>query len=447
MTSGAPVRGNDSKQARRAAFGALAGSAIEWYDFFIYGTAAALVLGDLFFPGDNEAVKIASSLATFAIGFLLRPIGAILFGYIGDRVSRNTSLMITLVMMGGSTMAIGLLPTYHTIGIAAPIILLILRCIQGLSVGGEWGGAVLVASESAPLHRKVLAASMSQAGAPLGTIMSTLVFLPLSNSDVLYTWGWRVPFLLSAVLVFVGYIIRNKLEENPEFVQAKKRAAKTKRKAPLVEVLRHFPVTSLLVFLASFAVSGVYFRSTFALAWATNTLHIDKQLFLNALLFGAVIQLILTPTAALIADRIGVAKAHIAWTAIYLVVAPFPLMGFIATQDPMMIVIGILLSYLGHSLYYATLSGYLSTLFPPEVRFTGISFGYQMAGSLISSSMPLIAVRLVGADGHNILPVQLLYSALIAISLLAAILGPKSAQREASKYAEVQKKESEAAVV
>ncbi|GAA1384601.1 MFS transporter [Pseudonocardia kongjuensis] len=425
-----------SVKARRAAWGAFAGTAIEWYDFYVYGTAAALVIGRLFFPDADPLAQTLSALATFAIGFVLRPVGAVLFGYIGDRVSRKTSLLITLVMMGGATVAIGCLPTYESIGVAAPIMLLVLRMIQGLSVGGEWGGAVLIASEAAPAHRKVLAASMAQVGAPVGSILSTGVFLLLPSGDALFDFWWRVPFLLSGTLLVVGLVIRIKLEENEEFVAARERkeAAAESSKVPVLELLRRFPLTNICVFVASFAVSGVYFRNVFALNWATETQGVARDVFLNALLIGALIQVIATPLAAIAADRIGVRRAQIIFTVVYLVVAPIPMLALISTGNTGSVYLAIVLSYIGHAVYYATLSGFLTTLFPTELRYTGISFGYQLSGSLVSGFVPLVAAALVGVDGTRILPVQLLYGALIAFSLIGILLGTAMSRRETAAY-------------
>lgn len=427
---------HDPRQAKRAAWGALAGSSIEWYDFYVYGTAAALVIGPVFFPDSDPVVKTTMALATFATGFLLRPLGAILFGFIGDRISRKQSLLLTLLIMGGSTTAIGLLPTYADIGATAAILLLFMRALQGLSVGGEWGGAVLVASEAAPKHRKALAASMAQIGAPIGSILSTLVFLAMPSTEFLLAGGWRIPFLLSAVLLVVGYIIRLKLEENPEFLAAKERREQSpaKQKAPLSTVLRHFPLVSLVVFVASFAVSGAYFRNVFALNWAVTHQGIERQTFLNALLIGAIIQIVLTPLGAMIADRFGVSKVQIAWTALYLVVAPFPMLALIATGRAEGVYIGVALAFVGHALYYATLSGYLSQLFPTELRFTGISLGYQLSGSLVSAFVPIVAVQLVGSGGDNILPAQIMYALLVGLSLLAVVIGPRLSRRETGRY-------------
>ncbi|GAA1397213.1 MFS transporter [Pseudonocardia kongjuensis] len=439
MTQPAPPAPDtsDPKKARRAAWGAFAGTAIEWYDFYVYGTAAALVIGKLFFPDADPLAQTLSALATFAIGFILRPVGAVIFGYIGDRVSRKTSLLITLLLMGGATVAIGLLPTYETIGVAAPIILLFLRMLQGLSVGGEWGGAVLIASEAAPPHRKTLAASMAQLGAPVGSILSTSVFLLLPSGDALLDGWWRIPFLLSGTLLVVGLVLRLKLEENDEFVRARERreAAATK-KAPVLELLRRFPLTNLCVFLASCAVSGVYFRNVFALNWAVETQDVAREVFLNALLAGGFIQVVLTPLAAVVADRFSVRNAQIAYTLIYLVVAPFPLLALIsAGEGPGSVYLAVALSYVGHSVYYATLSGFLTTLFPAELRYTGISLGYQLSGSLVSGFVPLVAATLVGADGTNILPVQLLYGGLILLSLLGTLAGTSVSRRETARYA------------
>ncbi|GAA1391723.1 MFS transporter [Pseudonocardia kongjuensis] len=437
-TAPAPPQMSDparARNARRAAWGAFVGTAIEWYGFYVYGTAAALVLGKLFFPMASPVAQTLSALATFAIGFVLRPVGAVLFGYIGDRVSRKTSLLLTLVLMGGSTTAIGLLPTYESIGLLAPVALIVFRMLQGLSVGGEWGGAVLIASEAAPRHRKVLAASMAQVGAPVGSILSTAVFLLLPSGDFLVDGGWRIPFLLSGTLLLVGLVLRLKLEENEEFLAARERQRRDpRRRVPIFELLRTFPLTNLCVFLTSCAVSGVYFRNVFALNWATETRGVAQQVFLNALLIGAILQTVLTPLAAMAADRISARQAQLIFTVVYLVVGPIPLIVLVGTGDTVLVYVGILLSYVGHAVYYATLSGFLATLFPAELRFTGISLGYQLAGSLVSGLVPLAAMTMVGEDGTATAGIQVLYAGLIVVALVGAAWGSAVSRRETMRY-------------
>lgn len=283
-----------SAQPRRAAAAAFIGTMIEWYDFYIYATAAALVFGALFFPSDDSLFSTMAAFGTFAVGFFARPLGGIIFGHVGDRIGRKKSLVITLLMMGIVTVCIGLLPTYAQIGAAAPVLLILLRIVQGIAVGGEWGGAVLMAGEHAPKGRRNFFASFAQLGSPAGLILSLLAFGAVTRlpEEALMSWGWRVPFLASALLLLVGLAIRLGVNESPEFMASREQAekARCKEQAPALEVLRTAWRPLLLCIGANtLGIAGVYFTNTFMISYTTQQLHLERSLILECLFFVAII--------------------------------------------------------------------------------------------------------------------------------------------------------------
>jgi len=272
-----------SSQPRRAAAAAFIGTMIEWYDFYIYATAAALVFGALFFPSDDKLFSTMAAFGTFAVGFFTRPLGGIVFGHIGDRIGRKKSLIITLLMMGVVTVCIGLLPTYAQIGAAAPVLLILLRIVQGIAVGGEWGGAVLMAGEHAPKGRRNFFASFAQLGSPAGLILSLLAFSAVTRlpEEDLMSWGWRLPFLASSLLLLVGLAIRLGVNESPEFLASREQASKSQHKeqAPVMEVLRTAWRPLLLCIGANtLGIAGVYFTNTFMIAYTTQQLELPRSM-------------------------------------------------------------------------------------------------------------------------------------------------------------------------
>ena len=272
-----------SSQPRRAAAAAFIGTMIEWYDFYIYATAAALVFGALFFPSDDKLFSTMAAFGTFAVGFFARPLGGIVFGHIGDRIGRKKSLIITLLMMGVVTVCIGLLPTYAQIGAAAPVLLILLRIVQGIAVGGEWGGAVLMAGEHAPKGRRNFFASFAQLGSPAGLILSLLAFSAVTRlpEEDLMSWGWRLPFLASSLLLLVGLAIRLGVNESPEFLASREQASKSQHKeqAPVMEVLRTAWRPLLLCIGANtLGIAGVYFTNTFMIAYTTQQLELPRSM-------------------------------------------------------------------------------------------------------------------------------------------------------------------------
>ena len=294
-----------TRQARKAGVTAFVGTTIEWFDFYIYGTASALVLGRLFFPDASPAVGTLAAFATFAIGFVARPLGGIVFGHFGDKFGRKNAVIITLALMGFGTVGVGCLPTYAQIGIWAPILLVALRVVQGIAMGGEWGGAVLIATEFAPPNKKVLYGAFAQQGSPVGNLLATLAFLALTlmSDSVFESWGWRLPFLASAGLVVVALYIRLRISETPEMKKAV--VAQERTRMPLVEVLRSHPVE--LVLGVGAVVAGVaitYVKTTFALAWATADLGFDRGDFLLVITVALVAQVLVQPFGAVLATRI-----------------------------------------------------------------------------------------------------------------------------------------------
>ena len=304
MSSTSPRR-----QPTRAVAAAFVGTTIEWYDYYIFATAAALVFGQLFFPSEDPLLSTLAAFGTFAVGFFARPLGGLVFGHIGDRIGRKKSLIVTLLMMGVVTVLIGVLPTYSQAGVWAPILLILLRVVQGIAVGGEWGGAVLMAGEHAPAGRRTFFASFAQWGSPAGLILSIIAFRSVTSlpEEDLLSWGWRLPFLASALLLVVGLAIRLGVDESPEFAEMKERQETVK--APAAEVLRSAWRPLLLCIGANtLGIAGVYFTNTFMLSYTTQVLELSRSLILDCLLFVALIQFRVQPLAALFAERLGSAR-------------------------------------------------------------------------------------------------------------------------------------------
>ncbi|WP_250292387.1 MFS transporter [Streptomyces atroolivaceus] len=389
-----------TKAANRAGFGAFIGSTIEWFDFYIYGTAAALVFDKVFFPELEGPIGTLVAFATFWVGFLARPIGGIVFGHYGDRLGRKKTLVITLLMMGISTTAIGLLPGYASIGVAAPILLVLIRMIQGIGLGGEWGGSVLIASEHAPKGKSVLYAAFAQQGSPVGNTLSTVSFLAISQlpDDAFVSWGWRVPFLASAALVMVGLLVRLKVAESP--AMAKLIEKKEVVKLPLTEVLRSHPMLIVLgIGACTIGLSATYFKSTFALSWATTSLDFDRSSFLTIILVANITQIIVQPFGALIATRMkSWSRAVTVMLVPELVLMPVMFV-LISTENYGLAMLGVAVATIPHCLYYAALAGMLASRFPAHLRYTGISLCYQLCGTLLGGTTPIVGQFLLNRTG------------------------------------------------
>jgi len=405
----------------RTALATFVGTTIEWYDFFVFGTAAALAFGKVFFPDASPAVGLLASFATFWVGFIARPIGGFIFGHLGDRLGRRGSLVATLLIMGTATTLIGLLPGYATIGIWAPILLVVLRACQGVGLGGEWGGAVTMATENAPKKRRGIAGSWVQQGSPAGSILATLIFLSVGSlpDEQFIAWGWRVPFLFSAVLVIVALLIRLGVQETEAFVQM--RESEAIAKAPLLEAFRISPIPIFLGIGASaVGIAAAYFTNTFTLAWTTTALEVSRPVMLNVLLIVAIVQFVVQPIAALIAHRVGMAKLMGAALALNLLVT-FPVYLLIVTGEPVLIALGLALSTVFGASYFAVLAGFLASAFPPRVRYSGLSIAYQVSATIVGGATPLVAQGLLTAFGGQVWGVAAYHAALIAITLISVI--------------------------
>ncbi|MFJ8925453.1 MFS transporter [Streptomyces sp. NPDC102364] len=408
----------EEKMARRAGWASYLGSTIEWYDFYVYGTASALVFAPLFFADVPPAVGVLLSFVTFWVGFLARPLGAILFGHLGDRLGRKKALVATLLLMGVSTVGIGCLPTYGQIGVAAPVLLTVFRTVQGIALGGEWGGSVLITTEHAKKERGFLFAAFAQQGSPTGRILATLSFLAVGrlSDEALLAWAWRIPFLASALLVIVGLVIRLSLEESPAMVSL--RAADQTVKVPVVTLFREHSKLLLLGVGAAFTVFAiVYARDTFALSWATGEVGMGRQDFLTVILVASIVQFFVQPLGAVLATRWGVRKAVTVILACQIPTIPV-MFALIGTGSFPLAVTGAVLATIPDVMYYAIVAGMFAQAFPAKVRYTGISTAYGLAG-VLGGLAPVILQSLLSASGTIVLPV-LFVVVLGAISLVAA---------------------------
>lgn len=401
-------------------FASLIGTTIEFFDFYIYATAAVIVFPRLFFPASDPASATLASLATFAIAFMARPVGSALFGHFGDRVGRKTTLVAALLTMGVSTVAIGLLPTYATIGVAAPILLAICRFGQGLGLGGEWGGAVLLAIENAPPGKRAWYGMFPQLGAPIGFFFSGGVFLLLSRTlsdDQFFSYGWRIPFLASAVLVLVGLYVRLTITETPVFRDAVARSARVK--IPMIAVFRDYPWTLVIGTLSSLATFVLFYLMTvFALAWGTTALGYSRQQFLLMQLVGILFFALTIPFSAILAER-GRRRTLIGVTigiALFgLVMAPM----FVSGTLGAMFTMALGLSLMGMT--YGPIGTVLSELFPTTVRYTGSSLTFNFAGIFGASLAPYIATWLAKTYGLQYVGYYLTAAALLTLVGLFAI--------------------------
>lgn len=392
-----------SQSIARIAAASAIGATIEWYDFFLYGVVAAVVFNKLFFPTFDPLVGVLLSYTTFAIGFVARPIGGIIFGHYGDRVGRKTILVLTLLIMGLATALIGLLPGYNSIGVAAPILLLVLRVFQGIGIGGEWGGAVLMAVEHAPRGRRGFYGSYPQIGVPAGLMLSAAVVAALNTlpSAQFFAWGWRIAFLLSALLVVVGLFIRLRVLETPDFVRVK--SLGTAVKTPVLEMLRRYPRNTLLGVGAHY-VEGVCFNvwGVFIIAYATQALHLPRATALLGVIIAAGLMIPLVPFYGALADRVGLRRVYCGG-ALAIGALAFPsfwLMDVAGAAHPWLVWLGIIVPLsIAYPAVYGPQAALFSSLFPANVRYTGISFCYQFSGIFASGLTPLVATILLGWGG------------------------------------------------
>ncbi|MFG2331323.1 MFS transporter [Streptomyces sp. NPDC048604] len=386
----------------RLAAASLAGTAVEFYDFFVYGTAAALVLGPLFFPTFSPLAGTLAALGTFAVGFLSRPIGSALFGHIGDRYGRRPVMFASLLLTGCATVAVGCVPSYASIGIAAPALLLVLRFLQGLGLGGEWGGAVLLTAEHAPAKRRGLWASFPQIGPAVGFLLANGVMLALSaalSDEQFRSWGWRVPFWAAGLLAAGGLLLRSSLAETPQFTelaQAGKRAS-----APLAEVARgHWRLVLLTAGALAVGYAVFYTVSTWALAYGTERLGVSRTVMLGCIMAAVAVKGAVTPFAAMLGDRYGRRPLCLAGCAASAVWA-FPMVGLLHTAQPLLMFLGFLGSMLAFITMFAVVAAYLPELYEPRVRCTGAAVGYNLAGVLGGALTPIVATAVAERAGSG----------------------------------------------
>lgn len=384
----------------RLALASLAGTAIEFYDFFVYGTAAALVLGPLFFPSFSPLAGTLAAFGTFAVGFVARPLGSIVFGHIGDRYGRRPVLIGSLLTTGLATVAVGCVPSYATIGVAAPVLLLVLRFVQGFGLGGEWGGAVLLTAEHAPPARRALWGSFPQMGPPLGFLLANGMMLALTASLTraqFLEWGWRVPFWAAGVLAAGGLLLRSSLAESPQFLELA--AAGHRATAPVAEVLRkHWRLLLLTAGALSIGYAIFYAVSTWALAYGTEKLGVSPTLMLALVMAAVAVKGVLTPVAALLGDRFGRRPMCLAGSALA-AVWMFPFIALLCTGEPVLMFLGFVVALLAFVTMFSVIAAYLPELYEPRVRCTGAAVGYNLAGLLGGALTPIVATALSDGEG------------------------------------------------
>jgi MHS family shikimate/dehydroshikimate transporter-like MFS transporter len=407
---------NQPGSVRIVALASLIGTTIEWYDFFLYGTAAALVFNRLFFPNSDPLMGTLYAFGTYAVGFFARPFGGIVIGHYGDKVGRKSMLVLTLVIMGVATFLIGLLPTYEQIGPWAAVALIVLRIAQGYGVGGEWGGAVLMAVEHAPPGKRGFYGSWPQIGVPAGLVLSTFVFAMFARlpEEQFLSWGWRVPFLVSALLVGVGLLIRMRIVETPAFSKVK--ASATEVRQPIVEVLTTYPKEVLLAMGARFAENGAfYIYSVFVLVYATQQVKIPQQTVLNAMLFAAACELAAIPFFGALSDRLGRRPVYL-FGAIMTAVLAYPLFLLLDTGSTPLVVLAMFLVFVfSHAAMYGPQAAFLSEMFGTRVRYSGASLGAQLSSVLAGGLSPFIATALLRSYGRSALSLYLIFMAVVTI--------------------------------
>ena len=433
VTSEGPSSERSGNSIVKVVFASLVGTAVEWYDFFLYGSAAALVFGALFFPEADPVNATLLAFGTYAVGFVARPLGGVVFGHFGDRVGRKKMLVVALMLMGVATFAIGLLPTYATIGVAAPILLLVCRLLQGFAVGGEWGGAVLMAAEHGDDSRRGFWSSWPQAGVPLGNLLATGVLFVLAavQSDADFeAWGWRIPFLLSAVLVLIGLYVRLQLEESPVYKEAKAEIAAKKTEAshmPILEVIKTYPKEVFIAMGMRMAENISYYIFTIvSITYVTTYLDQDKDLILKMLLIAAALQFFLVPAVGALSDKVGRRPLYFTG-AVGVGVWGFFFFGLLDTNRAGPVLLAVVVGLFFHTLMYAPQAAFFSELFGTSVRYTGASVGYQLASIFAGALAPIIAVDLLGsADEKNTFAVALYVAAASVLTIVAVLFAKET---------------------
>jgi MFS family permease len=410
----------------RAVAAATIGTVIEWFDFALYGAAAGLVINRLFFPTMSSVGGTMAAFATFAVGFFFRPLGGVIISHIGDRFGRKPALIFTVSLMGGATAAIGLLPTYQQVGIVAPILLVILRIMQGFGAGAEYAGAVTLVAEYVPERHKGMLTGMLQSATAVGTTIASLCFLAATYApeDVLLGWTWRVPFLASAVLFVVAIWIRNRLDETPEYVAAmeRARARRLEQQLPIMDLLRNSPLECLCGFIS---VNGhncnAYLLNTFTLSYMTMTLGLSRTFTLIAVIAAAGVGIVTTTLAGAISDRIGYAKVYMFGAAFSFFFA-FPLFAMLGTKDPAIIILAMCLGYgVGFACFAGSQGAFLANLFHTRYRYSGIVVCRESSGMLVAGPTPFVASALVALGGGSPKYVVMYLMVLCAMSFFAIL--------------------------
>jgi MFS family permease len=413
-----------SAELRKAVIAATIGTTIEWYDFFLYGTAAGLVFGKLYFPNEDPLTATLAAFATYFIGFVGRPIGAAIFGHYGDRIGRKATLIATLMAMGTATFLIAFVPTYAQIGIWGAVILTLLRVVQGIGVGGEWGGSVLIAMEWSRSHgSRGLVASWPQFGVPAGLFLSNLVVLAFSawSGDQFNVWGWRIPFALSIVLIGIGLWVRLGILETPVFQQLV--SAQKVERAPVLEVIKKQPREIVLSALLRMAEQAPFYIFTaFVFAYATGTLKMPRDLVLSAVLVASLVSFISIPLSGHISDRIGRRKMYLIGAAV-MGLFGFLYFGMLDTAIPSAVFIAIVLSLIPHDMMYGPQAALIAEAFTPRLRYSGSSLGYQLASVIAGGPAPIIATALY-ATYHTGYAIAIYIAACAAVSLVSTAFMP-----------------------
>jgi metabolite-proton symporter len=415
----------------RVGLAGFVGTTLEWYDYFLYGAATALIFNQLYFPNVDPLLGTLAAFSAFAVGFVARPLGGIIFGHFGDKLGRKQNLIITLAIMGLATAAVGLLPTFETIGIWAPIILVVLRILQGFAVGGEWGGAVLMTVEHAPDHRRGFYSSWVQMGVPAGIVLANGVYLLFETSlseEAFLAWGWRVPFLLSIVLVAVGLYVRLRIEESPAFSEIQESHAETQR--PVMDVIRNQP-RNVLVSLGARLGDNVIFTifEVFTLTYLTKQVGLPESVALAGVLIGAGLEFFTIPLFGALTDRIGRRPVFMGGL-IFCVLFTFPFFWLLDTAQPVLIVLSLVIALaVGHSAMYAPEASFFAELFDTRTRYSGASIGYQVAPIVGGGIAPAICTALLVWSG-SYWPIALYMIAMGLIGVVSLYFAPETYNRD-----------------
>lgn len=409
---------------RRILIASLVGSSIEWFDYFLYGTVAALVFNQLFFVNEDPTIGLLLSYASFALAFFIRPFGGVIFSHIGDRIGRKKTLVLTLSLMGVATFGMGLLPTYQAVGIWAPILLITLRLVQGLGIGGEWGGALLLAVEYAPAEKRGLFGAIPQMGVTIGMLLGTIALsiMTLLPESAFMTWGWRLPFIFSALLVFFGLWIRKGIDETPSFKKVKESGEVPK--LPIVETLKNYWREVLIAVGAKVVETApFYIFSTFVVSYATSTLGFSRTATLTAVMIATIITTILIPFMGMLSDTIGRKKLFIGGT-IGMALFAFPYFWLLQQKSVLLLIIA---TVIGLGVIWAPITAVLGTMFSEifdaRIRYTGITLGYQIGAALAGGTAPLVATALLNRFNNSYVPVAIyiIFASLVSLAAIWAV--------------------------